>query len=155
MHIHSKYMTVKSITFASCCSGMWLIDSGVFNEQDFAPSLHSLTHILGPPSYPSHIPSSSFSGRATSPTDAEWVVTEPHMPSSLSDASNDSTTLVSSITMYFYWANGAYRRQIMSPSHLSQTTLQQAHLINLSHLMNLWWACLMNLPHLRSQAHNT
>ena len=141
MCICSKYMTVKSITSAFCHSGMWPIDSGIFNEQDFAPSLHFSTHVLGPPSYPYHIPSSPFCGRATSPTDAKWVVTEPQMPSSLSDASNDGTTLVSSITMYFYCANGAYRRQIMSPSHLAQTTL--------------WKACLMNLPHLRSQAHNT
>ena len=63
MHIHSKYITFKSITSAFHCSGMWLIDPGIFNEQDFAPSLHPLTHVSGQPSYPSHVPSSPFSGR--------------------------------------------------------------------------------------------
>ena len=85
MHICSKYMTVKSITSAFRRSGMWLIDPGIFNEQDFAPSLHSSTHVSGPPFYPSYVPSSPMSGRVTSPTDAEWVVTEPQTPSSLSD----------------------------------------------------------------------
>ena len=65
MHIRSKYMTVKSITSAFHRSGMWLIDSSVFSAQDFAPSLHSSTHVSGPPSYPSHLSSSPFSGRAT------------------------------------------------------------------------------------------
>lgn len=119
MHICLKYMTVKSITSAFRRSGMWPIDSTVFNEQDFAPSLHSSTQVSGPPSYPPHIPSSPFSGRATSLTDAEWVVTEPHTPSSSSDVNNESTTLVSNITMHLYCANVIYRRQMMNPLHLS------------------------------------
>lgn len=101
MHIRAKYMTPQTITSAFRRSGMWPIDPTVFNHQDYAPALHSSTQVTAPSSYPTYVPSSPFSARATSPTDAEWVMTEPNTPSSDTDSAI-STTVVSHNLFFLY-----------------------------------------------------
>lgn len=97
MTIRAKYMTERTIISAFHRSGMWPINPGIFDAQDFAPSLHSSTQNSAPSSYPPYIASSPFSCRTTDATDPDWVVTESNTSSSASSDISESTTLVSSL----------------------------------------------------------
>ena len=95
MQIRAKYMTVRMITSAFCCSGMWPIDPSIFDHHDYAPTLHSSTQVTGPSLYPNYVASSPFSARATLPTNPDWVMTEPNSPVSSDTNTAISTTVVS------------------------------------------------------------
>lgn len=97
MTIRAKYMTERTIISAFRRSGMWPINPGIFDAQDFAPSLHSSTQNSAPSSYPLYIASSPFSCRTTDATDPDWVVTKSNTSSSASSDISESTTLVSSL----------------------------------------------------------
>ena len=87
-------MTAQTIISAFRCSGMWPINPSIFDDHDFAPSLHTSFHTPAPVTYPTHIPSSPFSGRTTDDTDVDWIATEPNTPSSASSY-GATTTIVS------------------------------------------------------------
>ncbi|KAF8577636.1 hypothetical protein K439DRAFT_1364321, partial [Ramaria rubella] len=75
--VHNETMTTRLIKSAFRHTGIWPFNASLFTLLDFAPVMLTSTHSLGPPSYPTHFPSSPDMAQTTDGVSlASWESTE-------------------------------------------------------------------------------
>ncbi|KAF8577639.1 hypothetical protein K439DRAFT_1621954 [Ramaria rubella] len=85
--VHNETMTTRLVKSAFRHTGIWPFNASLFTLLNFAPVMLTSTHSLGPPSYPTHFPSSPDMAQTT---DGVSLASQESTESSESMAGNHS-----------------------------------------------------------------